>query len=231
MNNNSLKPCPFCGGNGVRKLIKPYRKIKGRGQSYLAIIGCETIGCTVEVSQAGFTREDAWNYAESRWNNRATKGTVRMNDIEKAIEILKRKTTIPNKDESWTDIDKAYDAAISALEAQQTNSWVPVTERLPEAEKEVEVTIERRMKNKTFRFTCRAFYEDGTIWSEDSGYGWGDFDDMEYDEEREDYKISKGWFEAVTYAEEFAVIGDFVVAWRPISEPWKEKAYEDNSER
>ena len=77
MNNNSLKPCPFCGGNGTRKLIKPYRKIKGRGQSYLAIIGCETVGCTVEVSQAGFTREEAWNYAESKWNNRVTKGAVK----------------------------------------------------------------------------------------------------------------------------------------------------------
>ena len=151
------------------------------------------------------------------------KGTVRGNDIEKAIEILKRKTTIPNKDESWTDIDKAYDAAISALEAQQTNSWVPVTERLPEAEKEVEVTIERRMKNKTFRFTCRAFYEDGTIWSEDSGYCWGNFDDAEYDEEHGDYKISKGWFEAVTYAEEFRAIDDFVIAWRPVPEPWREE--------
>jgi hypothetical protein len=146
-----------------------------------------------------------------------------MNDIEKAIEILKRKTTIPNKDESWTDIDKAYDAAISALEAQQTNSWVPVTERLPEAEKEVEATTERRMGDKTFRLTCRAFYEDGTIWSDDSGYCWGNFDDAEYDEEHGDYKISKGWFEAVTYAEEFRAIDDFVIAWHPLPEPWKEE--------
>ena len=146
-----------------------------------------------------------------------------MNDIEKAIEILKRKTTIPSKDESWTDIDKAYDTAISALETQQSNRWIPVTERLPEAEKEVEVTIERRMKNKTYRFTCRAFYEDGTIWNDDSGFNWNDYDDMEYDEEREDWQVPEGWFEAVTYAEEFAVIGDFVVAWRPLSEPWREE--------
>ena len=146
-----------------------------------------------------------------------------MNDIEKAIEILKRKTTIPDKHESWTDIDKAYDAAISALEAQQTNSWVPVTERLPEAEKEVEVTIERRMKNKTFRFTCRAFYEDGAMWTGDSAYDFSNYDDTEYDEEHEDYKIPEGWFEAVTYMEEFAVIDDFIVAWRPVSEPWREE--------
>jgi hypothetical protein len=46
---------------------------------------------------------------------------------------------------------------------------------------------------------------------------------MEYDEEREDYKISKGWFEAVTYAEEFRAIDDFVIAWRPVSEPWREE--------
>jgi hypothetical protein len=71
--SEELKSCPFCGGNGTRKIIKPYRKIKGRGQSYLAIIGCETIGCTAEVSQAGFTREDAWKYAEDRWNKREAK--------------------------------------------------------------------------------------------------------------------------------------------------------------
>ena len=64
-------------------------------------------------------------------------------------------------------------------------------------------------------------FEDMT--STESGYCWGNFDDMEYDEEREDYKISKGWFEAVTYAEEFAVIGDFVIAWRPVPEPWREE--------
>ena len=146
-----------------------------------------------------------------------------MNDIEKAIEILKRKTTIPDKHESWTDIDKAYDVAISAMEAQQANRWIPVTERLPESEKEVEVTVERHYENKTFRLTCRAFYEDGTIWSEDSGYCWGNFDDAEYDEEHGDYKISKGWFEAVTYAEEFRAIDDFVIAWRPVPEPWREE--------
>jgi hypothetical protein len=147
----------------------------------------------------------------------------RMNDIEKAIDILSQDICYIGHRFTRDEYDQAVQTAISALEAQQTNSWVPVTERLPEAEKEVEVTIERCMENKTYRFTCRAFYEDGTIWSEDSGYDWGDFDDAEYDEEREDWKITEGWFEAVTYAEEFAVVYDFVVAWRPLPEPWKEE--------
>ena len=69
--SDKLLPCPFCGGEAKRKLIKPYRKIKGRGQSYLAIIGCKTVGCTVEVSQAAFSREEAWEYAEKLWNRRA----------------------------------------------------------------------------------------------------------------------------------------------------------------
>jgi len=97
--------------------------------------------------------------------------------------------------------------------------WIPVGERLPENEKEVEVSIERRLENGTRRFTCRAIYEDGNIWSENSLYHWDDLGD--YDEKRGDGKVPQGWYEAATYAEEFAVIGDFVVAWRPLPEPYQ----------
>jgi len=102
--------------------------------------------------------------------------------------------------------------------------WIPVGERLPENEKEVEVSIERRLENGTRRLTCRAIYEDGTIWSESSRFNWNDFDgldsDLEYSKELDDWKVPQGWFEAATYAEEFAAIGDFVVAWRPLPEPY-----------
>ena len=103
--------------------------------------------------------------------------------------------------------------------------WIPVSERLPENEKEVEVSIERRLENGTRRFTCRAIYEDGSIWSENSRFSWNDFDslnnDLEYSKELDDWKVPQGWFEAATYAEEFAAIGDFVVAWRPLPEPYQ----------
>jgi len=104
----------------------------------------------------------------------------------------------------------------------EADRWIPVSSgRLPEIEKEVEITVERRWEGKTYTFTCRAIYEDGTMWNEDSGYSWHDLD-MEYDEDHDDFKVPEGWFEAVSYAEEFAVIDDFVVAWKPLPEPWKE---------
>ena len=37
---------------------------------------------------------------------------------EKAIEILERKTTIPNDGESFEDIDEAFEMAIKALEQE-----------------------------------------------------------------------------------------------------------------
>ena len=72
---NNLKPCPFCGGGAKRKSIKNYRKIKGRGQSYQAIVGCSKFGCTAQVSQAAFDADTAWKYAENLWNKRVVEAT------------------------------------------------------------------------------------------------------------------------------------------------------------
>lgn len=99
--------------------------------------------------------------------------------------------------------------------------WIPVSERLPKCEKEVEVTVERHLPTKTIYLTCRAMYEDGTIWQQDSGFNWENFDDCKYDEERDDWKVPEGWFESVSYAEECATIDDCVIAWREIGEPYK----------
>ena len=70
-------------------------------------------------------------------------------DIDKAIEIIKRKTTIPRADEDFSDIEAAYNLAVMALEYQRNGGtdnknvkektakfinsrWVPVTEQLPD---------------------------------------------------------------------------------------------------
>lgn len=111
------------------------------------------------------------------------------------------------------------------LNDNKVTGWIPVSERLPEPEKEVEVTAERHWscsgEDKKIYLTCRAIYENGTIWREDSSFGWENFDNYEYDEERDDWKIPEGWFEYVTYGEESAAIDDFVIAWREIGEPYK----------
>lgn len=144
-----------------------------------------------------------------------------MNEIEKAIDELKyRKGWIHPCCTEW---HKAQDLAITALEAQKADMWIPVTVRLPECEEEVEVTIERRREGETYTFTCRAIYEDGNMYDEESGYTWNEFDNAEYDEERDDYKVPQGWYESVYYAEEFSSIDDFVIVWKPITKPWKEE--------
>lgn len=39
-------------------------------------------------------------------------------DIQRALEIIQRKSSIPNDGESFAEIEKAYDMAIEALEKQ-----------------------------------------------------------------------------------------------------------------
>jgi hypothetical protein len=67
---DELKSCPFCGKDSPKISCKPYRKIKSRGQSYLATVKCSNWGCTAQVSQAAFDIETAKLYATNNWNKR-----------------------------------------------------------------------------------------------------------------------------------------------------------------
>ena len=115
-------------------------------------------------------------------------------------------------------VSDAHKMAISALERDR---WIPVTERLPEPEKEVSLTVERRdAYGKCRRFTVRAIYEDGSVDRYNSNYEWDDELDFDYDSETDTFFVPKGWFEAVTYIEHFQAIPDFDIAWRPLPEPY-----------
>jgi hypothetical protein len=159
-----------------------------------------------------------------------------MNEIEKAISKLKSDIGVLENylnirsnykiDNSFeNELIKDLHSAITALEAQQADMWIPISSgRLPENEKEVDITVERRFEDGDKRvFTCRAVYEDGTVWSEESIYNWENFDNYSYDEEKEDFKVPQGWFESVSYAEESHVIDDYVIAWKYPSAPYKEE--------
>lgn len=54
-------------------------------------------------------------------------------EIEKAIELLKRSTLL-DWEFTTEEHDKALKLAISALEHQLTNGWIPVSDRLPNKE-------------------------------------------------------------------------------------------------
>lgn len=126
---------------------------------------------------------------------------------------------------------KAYeDTGLTPEEVEQFKGcgWIPVAERMPEPEREVLITTRATYqamygKEQTAYFTCLAFYEDGTIWTEDSVYNFEDMDDCPYDEDQEDWKIPQGWWEGITYSEEFKEVDDEVIAWMPKPEPYKEE--------
>ena len=66
-----------------------------------------------------------------------------MNDIEKAIEILKDIYPSPKQiiTGEYPHVADSIDLAISALEKQLNGGWIPVSERLPEKEDIYQVTI------------------------------------------------------------------------------------------
>lgn len=67
-------------------------------------------------------------------------------------------------------------------------------------------------------------YEDGTVYTEDSNWFWYD-NDFEYDEEKEDYIISEGWWEYRHFNCDEAynnAIDEEVIAWQPLPESYKE---------
>lgn len=119
----------------------------------------------------------------------------------------------------------AIDEIVKLIKQQEVvGEWIPVSERLPKNEEEVEITCtrERYLTGEKIYFTARAFYEDGTMNTEDSSYCWYDTDNWEYDEERDAYIIPESWFETVWFNEELGHVDAKVIAWRPLSEPYKE---------
>ena len=110
--------------------------------------------------------------------------------------------------------------------ARVANKWIPVSEMLPENEEEVEITYTRKdyQTGEKHYYTARAFYEDGTVRTEDSAYCWNIIDDWEYDEVRDCYIIPEGWYGTTCFSEEFSDMP--VIAWRSLPKPYKPKGDE-----
>ena len=107
----------------------------------------------------------------------------------------------------------------------EKDKWILCSDRMPENEQDVEITY-TRVHYKTgekLYLTARAFYEDGTLSEEDSAYYWNDTYNWEYDEKTDSRIIPEGWFESVSFAEEFGIVDMPVIAWRPLGEPYREQ--------
>ena len=117
-----------------------------------------------------------------------------MNEIKKAIDILKTlyvkscKMVDGRKKGGFIDDAKteniAINAAISALEKQLNGGWIPVSERLPECEREVLIFT------KGNKITT-AMYEDGKMPEDESMWNWYDVD-FDYDEENDINYVGQG---------------------------------------
>lgn len=79
-------------------------------------------------------------------------------EIEENISILK--SIIPEyKKRGRTFGVNALNTAISALEQQLNNRWIPVSERLPKVHERYLVNMKHKSLNETF-IDCRYFYSD-----------------------------------------------------------------------
>lgn len=115
---------------------------------------------------------------------------------------------------------------IEQTAAEYNNGWIPVESgKLPENEKEVEITFTRKnyKTGETLYLTARAFYEDGTTTTEDSAYGWDETDNWEYCEEKDACIIPEGWYEGISFAEVFGIVDMPVIAWRYLTEPYQQR--------
>lgn len=111
------------------------------------------------------------------------------------------------------------------IESQQ-GGWIPVSEQLPDCEVEVQVTTRRKYADGTYKYTVtNAFYENGNMLESNSDWNWNDCDFEKYDDEECCYIIDEGWWEYKHYNPDYVynnAIDDEVIAWQPLSDPYRE---------
>ena len=105
---------------------------------------------------------------------------------------------------SWTpEVVEAFNMAISALEKQEADRWIPVSERLPEEYGEYRITW-KTSSAPGKRFIGDAEYEPGLEWDDAHDRFFGEW-------------LLEDYVKAYPDVE--------VTAWKPIGEPYTE---EDN---
>lgn len=148
-----------------------------------------------------------------------------MIDEKKLIECLKHDIScFETEGKKVSGLYLRVDDMLRMIKGQpKTGRWIPCSERMPESEKDVEITYVRKhwKTGEPLYSTARAFYEDGTMTTETSSFNWDNTDHWEHDEEKDYHVIPAGWFESVSFAEEFGAVDVPVIAWREIAEPYR----------
>lgn len=112
------------------------------------------------------------------------------------------------------------------------NQWIPVSERLPETNKDVQVTFREYMEYcKKYRYgICKAIYiPKYSVTNEEMNW---DNDDTNYDylEKEDKYYVPSGWYEVVENWSDYThvYISCEVTAWQPLPEPYQGGSQDEN---
>lgn len=122
-----------------------------------------------------------------------------MNNQETIDLLNDLKRRLSNRIKSKEDV--ALETAISALEAQQADRWIPVTERLPE-------------EYGTYMVAWRpVWYSPEDVKKRTKSNDTHFYEMLEYDPDEDD-----GWIESIKQCNEYDIL-----AWKPLPEPYKEE--------
>ena len=131
-----------------------------------------------------------------------------------AIELIER---IKPCHQDADDIAEMIDNMPSAQQ------WIPCKTALPKTEEKVWVTCEHLdIYGKPHRYVCKAYHVDRYTMRSD--VDWWDEGCDEYREEDDQYYVLEGWYECIHNWGDYSsvrITEDKVVAWCPLSEPWK----------
>lgn len=147
-----------------------------------------------------------------------------MIDEKKLLECLAHDMScFETEDKKLSRLYVRVDDMVRMIKGQpKIGEWIPCSERMPEAEKEVEITYFVTTYRNVYYYTTRAFYEDGYRKTETSAYTWNEQDPgWGYDEETDSYFIPEGWYEAASFTKECTLLFRPVIAWRPLPEPYR----------
>ena len=101
-----------------------------------------------------------------------------------------------------------------------------IENKLGALEEVVEITyvsVDWNTKEKSYH-TARGFLEDGTLTIDESSIEFSyHSSEWEYDEEKDDCNIPKGWYSYEFFSGFHVQMDEKVIAWRPLPEPYKEE--------
>lgn len=103
-------------------------------------------------------------------------------------------------------------------EGENKMKWINAKEKLPKPEQRVLACTESSCAGCIYKHITAAMYEDGTMWMRESEWSFSELGYLNYDEDKDDFKIPAGWWEYTIYNEEQTnyPIDDAVTHWMPL---------------